>query len=70
LCQNFSVLQARGHPKWREVSLNLPALGPGWTYYPPTTKEIRACLGKTKAKVPAKPARKCAAEERILGFCD
>lgn len=70
LCQNFPVLQAQGHPKWREVSLSLPALGPGWTYYPPTTKEIRACLAKTKAKAPAKTGKKCSAEERILGFCN
>jgi hypothetical protein len=70
LCQNFSTLQALGHPKWREVSLTLPTLGPGWTYYPPTTREIRACLGKTKPSAPAKPARKCSAEERILGLCN
>ena len=66
LCQNFSTLQAKGHPKWREVNLSLPALGPGWTYYSPTTREIRACLGKTK---PGAPAKQCSAEERILGFC-
>jgi hypothetical protein len=40
LCQNFSTLQEKGHPKWREVELALPALNPGWTYYPPTTREI------------------------------
>ena len=67
LCQNFPILQAQGHPKWREVNLGLPALGPGWIYYPPTTREIRACVAKTKA--PVRPARKCSAEERILGFC-
>ena len=67
LCQNFSTLQAQGHPKWREVSLGLPTLGPGWTYYPPTTREIRACLAKTKQKT---FTRKCSAEERILGFCN
>jgi len=67
LCQNFSTLQAQGHPKWREVSLSLPTLGPGWTYYPPTTREIRACLAKTKQKT---FTRKCSAEERILGFCN
>ncbi|TMG89097.1 MAG: C4-dicarboxylate ABC transporter substrate-binding protein [Betaproteobacteria bacterium] len=67
LCQNFPLLQAQGHPKWREVSLSLPTLGPGWTYYPPTTREIRACLGKTKQR---SPARKCSTEERILGFCN
>ncbi|HUL92653.1 MAG TPA: TAXI family TRAP transporter solute-binding subunit [Burkholderiales bacterium] len=70
LCQNFSTLQAQGHPKWREVSLTLPTLGPGWTYYPPTTRELRACLGRAKAKAPAKPARQCSAEERILGLCN
>ena len=68
LCQNFPTLQAQGHPKWREVSLSLPTLGPGWIYYPPTTREIRACLAKTKT--PARSSRKCSAEERILGFCN
>src|SRR5712691_9723756 len=68
LCQNFPTLQAQGHPKWREVSLSLPTLGPGWIYYPPTTKEIRACFAKTKT--PAKSSRKCSAEESILGLCN
>ncbi|HYT75367.1 MAG TPA: TAXI family TRAP transporter solute-binding subunit, partial [Vicinamibacterales bacterium] len=27
LCQNFAVLQGKGHPKWREVELSLPDLG-------------------------------------------
>src|SRR5688572_8731846 len=31
LCQNFETLQAKGHPKWREVELALPALNQGWT---------------------------------------
>ena len=30
LCQNFSTLQEKGHPKWREVELALPDLGRGW----------------------------------------
>ena len=74
LCQNFSTLQAQGHPKWKEVSLSLPKLGPGWIYYAPTTREIRSCLAKTgttKAKVPSRPTGKpCSAEEKILGFCN
>jgi len=70
LCQNFPTLQSQGHPKWREVDLSLPTLGPGWTYYAPTTREIRACVGKTKPRAPAKPSRSCSAEERILGFCN
>jgi hypothetical protein len=69
LCQNFATLQAQGHPKWREVSLKLPELGPGWTYYPATAREIRACAaGKPKAQ--AKPVRKCTPEENILGLCN
>jgi uncharacterized protein len=70
LCKNFATLQEKGHPKWREVSLNTPPLGPGWIYYPPTTKEIRACTAKADTRSAAKPARQCTAEERILGFCN
>ena len=67
LCQNFSTLQSKGHPKWREVALDLPALNDGWTYYPPTAREIRNCIAGAKAG--ARPARACTNEERILGFC-
>jgi len=66
LCQNFPTLQAQGHPKWREVNLALSQLPPGWSYYSPTTREIRACLAKKK---PAKAVKACSAEERILGLC-
>jgi len=69
LCQNFAMLQAQGHPKWREVELALPDLGPGWIYYPPTTKEIRSCLA-AKAKARTKPLKACSSEERILGLCN
>ncbi|MGN6827659.1 TAXI family TRAP transporter solute-binding subunit [Paucibacter sp. M5-1] len=62
ICQNFERLQSEGHPKWREVSLSLPELGNGWSYYTPITRELRNCTAK-----PAKP--KCSAEERILGLC-
>ena len=68
LCQNFPVLQEKGHPKWREVEMALPDLGRGWFYYPPTAKEIRACLvTRTSPKTP--PARACTQQERILGLC-
>jgi uncharacterized protein len=69
LCENFRVLQEKGHPKWREVSLSLPELGPGWTYYEPTTRAIRACMGRTGPAPARKPGSRCSAEERILGFC-
>lgn len=67
LCQNFATLQEKGHPKWKEVDLSLPALNDGWTYYGPTTREIRACLA-AKAQ-PARPAKACSPEEKILGLC-
>ena len=70
LCQNFATLQAKGHPKWREVSLGTPPLAPGWTYYEPTAREIRACVGRAAARSAVKPARLCTAEERILGLCN
>jgi len=72
LCQNFSTLQEKGHPKWREVNLALPELGRGWFYYAPTAREIRACLaGELNAGSPAvSPVGKaCPQQERILGLC-
>jgi uncharacterized protein len=69
LCQNFSTLQTQGHPKWREVSLSLPRLAPGWTYYAPTAREIRECVARKPVAPPAAPAKACSPEERILGLC-
>jgi hypothetical protein len=69
LCRKFSTLQAQGHPKWREVNLGLPRLPRGWTYYGPTTREIRACLGKATSRASDIPRGPCSAEERILGLC-
>lgn len=43
LCVKLPTLQALGHPKWQEVTMSLPALGAGLSYYAPTEKEIRAC---------------------------
>ena len=68
LCQNFGVLQEKGHPKWREVEMSLPDLGRGWFYYPTTAKELRACIvARTSAR--SSPARTCTQEEKILGLC-
>ena len=68
LCQNFSTLQAKGHPKWREVELALPVLNKGWTYYPPTARELRSCIAAKSQ--PPKAKSSCSSEERILGFCN
>lgn len=72
LCQNFPVLQEKGHPKWREVELALPDLGRGWFYYAPTAREIRSCIaGESKlgTRVKSQAAKECPQQERILGLC-
>jgi len=77
LCQNFSKLQAEGHPKWKEVRLELPEVGRGWTYFPATTKQIQSCLAAAAAAASPAPAaftgspkRQCSQQERILGICN
>ena len=45
LCRNLGRLQAQGHPKWREVKLAQPDLGPGWSYLPATARVLRECAG-------------------------
>jgi TRAP transporter TAXI family solute receptor len=66
MCENFSTLQAQGHPKWKEVALELPELGRGWLYYPPTQKALRACAGNQPM---ARSAASCGQSERVLGLC-
>ena len=65
MCQNFEQLQSEGHPKWKEVSLAMPQLGQGWSYYAPTAKELALCAQKA-----VKPAKVCTTEQKILGLCE
>lgn len=67
LCENFPKLQAEGHPKWKEVQLDLPQLSPGWIYHGPTAAAMRSCIANSKAR--SAPRKTCSAEERILGLC-
>ena len=74
LCQNFSTLREKGHPKWGEVELALPDLGRGWIYYAPTARELRSCTAAEPSQLGAfekfkKPAKICSQQERILGLC-
>ena len=84
LCINFDTLQASGHPKWKQVKLELPPLNQGWRYFGPMEKRLRGCItaraanaanaakaasaGATPAKAPA-PARACTEQELVLGIC-
>ena len=70
LCQQFPALQEKGHAKWKEVDLTLPALNDGWTYYGPTAREIRACRAGYPRAAAANPMKACSAEEKILGLCN
>jgi hypothetical protein len=80
LCTNFDTLQEHGHPKWKQVKLELPNLGKGWRYYAPVEKHLRACLAHkaaaTTAAAPANddpapkaPKRTCSDQERLLLLC-
>jgi TRAP transporter TAXI family solute receptor len=77
LCQNFDTLQAQGHAKWKEVKLELPPLGKGWSYYPPMERVLRNCIarrtGFTTGRSVAPPGtpggRPCTQQEKVLGLC-
>src|SRR6266702_4214851 len=78
LCANFDNLQEHGHPKWKQVKLELPSLVRGWKYYPPVEKHLRACLANRNAAVSAtataarpaqKPRSACTDQERLLLLC-
>jgi uncharacterized protein len=86
LCDNFDNLQEHGHPKWKQVKLELPSLGKGWQYYPPVEKHLKACLARraamqaTTTNGPATPERAtatqkvnrrpCSQQERLLLLCE
>jgi TRAP transporter TAXI family solute receptor len=81
LCANFDQLQANGHPKWKQVRLELPTLDQGWRYFAPVERRLRACIAQRAAgKAPAPAAgvpvpleraqaRSCTDQERVLGIC-
>jgi uncharacterized protein len=74
LCQNLATLQSAGHPKWHEVDLALPALGRGWVYYPPTSRELANCASAAspRSSGPVRagaPTKACNQQERVLGLC-
>jgi uncharacterized protein len=80
LCANWPLLQKEGHPKWRQVSLQLPPLERGWKYHPLAEREIRQCLAHTSrpASTPtltlnSKPllpkAPTCTWSDKVMGLC-
>ena len=76
LCANFDKLQASGHPKWKQVKLELPPLGKDWRYYGPVEKRLRSCIagqGRTSASAADQTAPPrtgaCTEQELVLGLC-
>jgi len=77
LCANFDKLQASGHPKWKQVKLELPPLGRDWRYYAPMEKRLRSCIAgqarssSTAAADQTTPPRTgaCTEQELVLGLC-
>lgn len=73
LCLNFDTLQNLGHPKWKQVKMELPPLGRGWAYYPPMERVLRACVKRraiAASPAPQPPALKqCSQQEKVLGLC-
>ncbi len=76
LCANFDKLQANGHPKWKQVKLELPPLGRDWRYYAPMEKRLRNCIagqaaGRASVADQALPPRTgaCTEQELVLGLC-
>ncbi len=66
LCRELPQLQAAGHPKWAEVRLALPELGPGAFYQELAARELQACA-EDAASAPS--AAGCTPQQRALGFC-
>jgi uncharacterized protein len=54
LCNNLAILRREGHPKWRQVSLQLPPLGRGLRYHPMIEYELGQCAAPPVAA--ARPA--------------
>jgi uncharacterized protein len=70
LCANFQRLRAEGHPKWQEVSLELPALSEGWLYYMPTQSDLSNCHNaETPSAAQATATKACAQDRKALGLC-
>ncbi len=64
MCRNFLQLQSDGHPKWREVSIDLSELPGDWAYYLPTERELRQCNSAA-----SQVAARCDQHKQLMGLC-
>jgi uncharacterized protein len=64
LCSNFRNLQQQGHPKWRQVSLDLPPLIVGLHYHALAERELRQCT----IRLP-QITTPCVWSQKAMGLC-
>ena len=72
ICRNFDKLKSQGHAKWQEVSLTLPPLAKGWTYYAPTQRVLSNCNAVAQEQPGIKSqatAADCTQARQVLGLC-
>jgi uncharacterized protein len=79
LCENFDNLQEHGHPKWKQVKLDLPSLGKGWQYYHPVEQRLKQCFARRAAMQANTPqhaaavqkdnGQPCTDQARLLLLC-
>lgn len=69
-CANFSVLQERGHAKWKSLTWqpgsSLPPLAAGWQYADKVKERLASC--QKNAPAAAKPSA-CSPQDRFTGLC-
>jgi len=63
LCKNFSKLQEKGHPKWKEVKLEKSALPGGWKY----SEDVKLAFKSIECNPDYRP---CTMRDKILGLCE
>ncbi|CAM3452621.1 TAXI family TRAP transporter solute-binding subunit [Polaromonas hydrogenivorans] len=71
-CTNFSVLQERGHAKWKSLTWqpgsSLPPVATGWQYSDKVKERLAGCRISAAAATAAKPSA-CSPQDRVTGLC-
>lgn len=68
LCRNFSTLQNKGHPKWKEVQMARVNLPGGWKY----SDDVESAFASSSCNSVMQgmtPKEECTLEYKILGLC-
>ena len=74
LCSKFSVLQEKGHNKWKSLAWqpgqSLPPLAAGWKYSDNSSEQLVNCQRAAAAGSGSPPATSaCRPQDRVTGLC-